>query len=297
MPDGNAAYNIAMNPQIGKPAMSVAMAGLDPAAIGLGELPAGGQRVREVIGWVARCGGVRGLQIDATAPGIRPRELDRSARRDLAALLRRGELECSGVDVFIPPEHFQKSETVDRAVSSVLAAIDLAADISTLAAGAVVTRMRSDLACVCLALPGPQPGADADAGIRSIRQTISDRAARSGVRVADFCWPIPETPATLGDAMGIGIDPAQVLLVGADPVQVAARFASRLVDARLSDVQRAGSGVRHVPGAPGGRLDVLSYLVTLMTVGYARMITIDPRGLGSPKSAIMSAAAITLGGD
>ncbi|MEM7756072.1 MAG: hypothetical protein AAF297_10600, partial [Planctomycetota bacterium] len=59
--------------------------------------------------------GARAIQLDATRAGLRPRDLERSARRDLAATMRREELAFSGVDLWIPPHHFVDPDRADRA--------------------------------------------------------------------------------------------------------------------------------------------------------------------------------------
>ena len=73
--------------------------------------------------------GFRSVTLSAAQPGLRPRELDRSARRGLLAELRRLELECSSIDLFIPPEHFTSTETIERALDAVRGALDLATDL------------------------------------------------------------------------------------------------------------------------------------------------------------------------
>lgn len=284
MPDGNAAYNITMIPRL--PELSIAMYGLDPGAIGLEGMPPGGERVREVIAWIAKSG-VRGVQIDATAAGIRPRELDRSARRDLAALLRRSELACSGVDVFIPPEHLCYGATVDRAVSTVLGAIELAADLAVLATGAVVTRMSGVRACVSLTLPSGEKGALP--GVVSARDAVTRHAESRGVLIADHAWPIDEAVEDPG--LGVGLDPAVALIAGADPALLAAKLGARVADARMSDVRQGPGGVRSMPGASGGRLDVVSYLVALATTGFSRPVVLNASGLQDPARAIALARA------
>ena len=267
------------------PPVAVAMAGLDLDAAGLAPIAPGGERVRGLIGWLARAG-ARGLRIDATAAGIRPRELDRSGRRDLAALLRRSELAFAGVDFFIPPEHFLKPDMVDRAVSGVLAAIDLAADLAGLGAGSVVTRSTSP-ASVSIVLP--------EKLAPDMRRSLSDHALSQGVRLADHAWPIGERDGGggggggEGEAIGIGLDPATVLSAGADPIMLAAKIGSRLVCARLSDVGAgAPGGARTAPGS--GRLDVTAYLAILATVGYTGHVILDLHGLRDPAGAI---AALT----
>ena len=67
--------------------------------------------------------GYRYVQLSAAQPGLRPRELDKSARRDLLATLRRREMSPAGVDLWIPPDHFLASATVDRAAEAVVEAI------------------------------------------------------------------------------------------------------------------------------------------------------------------------------
>jgi sugar phosphate isomerase/epimerase len=259
--------------------ISVAMAGIDPRAAGVEGIALGGERVRAVLAWIARAG-ARAVQLDATAAGIRPRELDRSGRRDLAALLRRSEMVCSGVDAMIPAEHLLRPETADRAVASVLGAIDLAADLAGLASGAVVTRAAGTGACVGVVLD-PKTPAD-------VRHAIADRAASRGVRVADYAWPIAEAgggaPAGADGAIGVGLDPASALAAGADAVSLAATLGARLAQARVSDVARAPGIGRVAPGS--GRLDLGAYLVTLAAVGYGRHAVVDLQGLRDPGGAV-----------
>lgn len=277
--DADWAYNITMIPSM--PELSVAMAGLDPGAIGLGGLAPGGERVLEVIAWVSKSG-ARGMQIDATAAGIRPRELDRSARRDLAALLRRSELVCSGVDVLIPPEHLCDSATVDRAVATILGAIELAADLAVLASGAVVTRMSGVQACVSLTLPGGEKGATP--GVVSARDAVIRHAESRGVRLADCAWPMSES--TTDQTLGVGLDPAVALNAGADPVHLAATLGTRLAHARLSDIRQGPGGLRCVPGTSGGRLDLTGYMVALATSGHTRHVVLDVRGVAGVQTAV-----------
>jgi sugar phosphate isomerase/epimerase len=211
--------------------------------------------------------------------GIRPRELDRSARRDLAALLRRAELTFAGVDAFVPPEHLLKADMVDRAVSSILGAIDLAADLAALASGSIVTRMPGSgvPACVGVTLHEKTPA--------DVLHSLADHATGRSVRIANHAWPIPE--AGPSDAViGIGLDPATAMASGADPVALAARLGKRVASARLSDVPSSfgAGGGRVVPG--DGKLDVMEYLVTLATSGYTGHAVLDLRHLPRPAEAI-----------
>src|SRR5690606_31780409 len=63
------------------PRLGIAMAGLDSERLGLN--PTAPHETRALIDW-ARASGFAAVQLNAAAPGIRPRDLDRSGRRDLA---------------------------------------------------------------------------------------------------------------------------------------------------------------------------------------------------------------------
>lgn len=268
--------------------LSIAMAGLDPAAIGL-EVASRpndrGPEVRALLSWV-RSLGVPAVQLNAATPGVRPRDLDRSARRDLAATIRREGLTCSGLDLWIPAAHFADPARCERAVEAVVATVELAYDLGLLASGSVVSSSaaagrRSPV--VSIELPA-DPAPD-------VLRTIAERAAGRGVRVADHAWPVRETPSGL-PAIGIGIDPAAVLRAGADPSGAAAAAGRRLASARLSDLSRSSMGQRLAPGSADGRLDVLGYLAALLAVGYAGPLVVDLRGTVVSADAVRSAVAL-----
>jgi sugar phosphate isomerase/epimerase len=264
----------------GLPDIAVAMWGLDAASIGVAG-PPGGEHVRGVIAWLAKAAvpGVRGVRIDATMSGIRPRELDRSGRRDLASLLRRNELRFGGVDVFVPPEHLVKADTVDRAMSSILGAIDLAADLAGLASGSVAARTPASgggagvAATISLAL--------SDKATPDVVRSIADHAEGRGVRIANHAWPIVEK-GNAEPAIGIGLDAAVALAAGSDPVMLAARLGARVVSVRIGDV--GATGERAPPGR--GRLDVPALLATLASTGHAGSAVLDLRGLKAPAEVI-----------
>ena len=73
--------------------------------------------------------GFTSVQLDATLSGIRPRELNVRARKDLSALLTRNSMSLAGIDLFIPVAHFTDPQQVDRAMGAALATIELAADL------------------------------------------------------------------------------------------------------------------------------------------------------------------------
>lgn len=251
------------------PRVSVALCGLGPGG------PGGGD-VRAQIAW-ARARGAAAVHLDATAPGVRPRDLDRSARRDLASLLRRGGLALGGVDLWIPPEHFVEPARADRAAAALLGAIDLAAEIADL------TGDRKRVARVGVVFPQHLP---ADA-----RALFADRADRARACVADHAPRASENSAGARGPLGVGIDPAACLADGVDPAGAALRAGGALHAARLSDVSRIAGGGRAVPGSGEGRLDVLAYTVALATAGFDGTPAIDVRGLSDPRAAVETTMA------
>lgn len=122
---------------------------------------------RAGLAWCA-ARGVRRVMLDATDRELRPRTLDRSARRDLAALLRRHELETTGIDLLVPAEHFEDGALVDRALSAAVAAVGLVSELASLGA------CGPDPA-VCVAV-----GAQTD---EAVLESLSSAGERGGVRV------------------------------------------------------------------------------------------------------------------
>lgn len=241
--------------------LSLALADLDLP------IPPGSDPLRPHATFAARAG-FRAVHLNAAAPGLRPRDLDRSARRDLAAFLRRTELASSGADLWIPPAHFADPAQADRAVSATLAAIEFVADIDRLVRG--MTATGTDGRILCVAFPAEIQ--------ESLLLTIGERAASCSVRVADF--GAAAISHTLPESIGPGFDPAPVLLAspGASLPTAAGmlKLPGGLACARLSDANSMG---RVAPGAPGGRLDLLSYSIGLTTAGYRAHVVLDVRGL------------------
>ncbi len=246
------------------PKLTLALAGLDRAALGVPD------EVGALLAW-ARGTGFGAVQLDGTWRGLRARDLSRSARRDLAGLIRRTELVCTGIDLFVPTEHFADPMRVDRAVGAVTGATELAADLSRMGGGAGPTGG----AVVSLTLPG-QP-------TDSVLAAIADRADRCGVMIADHAWP-PRAPTASGEGpIGVGLDPAVLLVAGEDPGVAVSRLGRAVASARLRDAgpdsDRASTGVS------GARFDPLAYAIALTTAGYQRHVVADLRGLGSPADA------------
>ena len=232
--------------------LGISLAGLDWGA------SQAGLDVRAQIAWVAEMG-LRWVVLDGSNAGVRAREMGRSARRDLASLLRRHEISCAGVDLWIPPKHLSDAERVDRAVEALGEAAGLAADLAALTGGRSVV-------CCTLARHG-----EAEEAVRS----AVEHAARSGGVLADCGWPVRDDAAEGGvPGLGVGVDPATVLLAGEDPARTVSRLGGAVVCARLSDADDSG---RVTPGR--GRLDRLAYEVAAITAGVPMPMVLDLRGI------------------
>jgi sugar phosphate isomerase/epimerase len=202
--------------------------------------------------------GFRHVQLSAAQPGLRPREMDRSARRDLLAMMRRREIEPAGIDLWIPPEHFEDATHVDRAVSAVVSAIEMAADLGR----------------VPVSITLPARGEDAS-GVKEATGSVIAAAHRFGVPIADHAVPIAAREDD--EFFGIGIDPAAWLASGTNPADVVSANAESLVAARLCDLSTAGMRVPIGDSGGGGRLDVEAYKVALSVAGYERPVVVDAR--------------------
>lgn len=228
----------------------------------------GGAGVRA---WVqrVRASGHGAAQIDGTV--LRARELDRSARRDLAAVLRRNEVGVSGVDLWIPSEHFVRPEHVDRAVGAVVGAIELAADLRTLVDSMGTGRVvgaGDGVVCVCVRLPE-----GVDEGAVTL---IEGSASAHGVWVADFGDGV-SVHAGAERALGVGVDAgAAVLAGGKSPTKRVVEAGASLRGVRLGDAEE---GVGRCAVGDGG-LRVVELRAGLSVAGFGGVVVTDVRGLG-----------------
>jgi len=245
------------------PPLSIALCGLLPSA-------PSGPGPREQIPW-ARAAGFDAVHLNAAAPGVRPRELDRSARRDLAAIIRREGLDLSGADLWLPPEHLLTPAHADRALAALSAAIELIAELSTLVRGIGTRSPRPVLSTL---LP---PDLSADA-----LDLLASAAERAGIRIADHAVPPREPNSRIEPALAVGLDPAAALSAGLDPAALVSKLGDRLASARLSDVSRTMGGGRVIPGSREGKLDLLAYAVALTTAEFDGHLCLDTRSLSSP---------------
>jgi sugar phosphate isomerase/epimerase len=217
-----------------------------------------GPTPRAHIEWAARVG-YRAVQLNAAV--LRPRDLGRSARRDLAALLRRSQLRASGVDLWIPPTHLHSPEHADRATAALIDACGFAADMAELSGGQPV---------LSVALPQ-----DDDA--RPVIESVCSAALERGVRLADHTWPPADAAREGSSPHCVGVDPAAIYLAegaDADPAASVSRLGPALAAVRLSDVGQTG---RVAPGS--GRLDTFAYAVAVATSSYAGDVVVDLRTL------------------
>ncbi|MEO1534407.1 MAG: hypothetical protein AAFS11_02450 [Planctomycetota bacterium] len=128
---------------------------------------------RAALAWIVERGAAE-VVVDATAADVRPRALDRAGRRELAATVKRLGQRCVGLDLLIPPEHFESPANSDRAVGAVVDAVGLAADLRGFGAAA-------DEPVVCVSMgSGPVGG---------LLESIGAASERDGVRVAVLGGP------------------------------------------------------------------------------------------------------------
>lgn len=215
--------------------------------------------------------GFRFVQLSATQPGLRPRELDKSARRDLIATFRRREVSIAGVDAWIPPQHFLDPVHADRAVSAIKQAIEYASDLGRVP--------------VSISLPTAKDANGGDA-TAAIVEALGTHADRFGTALADHAIPFV---ARSGTPIGLGIDPAAWLAHGDDPAAAVSR--GSLHAARLCDLLT--SGLRGPIGdRQQGRLDVLAYKVALSINGFAGPVVLDARQWHDPWAGLRQSKSV-----
>jgi sugar phosphate isomerase/epimerase len=206
--------------------------------------------------------GLEGVQLDAADPDLRPRELGESARRDLAAALRRRGLRASGIDCFIPVERFADPARVERAMDAVHGCVSLAEHLQRVP--------------VCMHLPHVEAP--------EVVQALQREAQRRGVPLADCTVPV-----SADASMSVCVDPAAVLAGGGDPAAVVAAAGARIVAARVVDLLR--SGLRGPVDEPGAsRLDTLGYRVALEVAGFRGLPVIDCRQWTDMRRAVLDTA-------
>lgn len=257
--------------------MSLGLVGFTPKG------SAGGVSLRSQIERAALLG-FRAVTLNAAAPDGRPRDLGRSARRDLAALIRRHSMVCAGVDLWLPAEHLVQPANAQRAMEALLDALDFAAEMVELTGGASGGSGIGGRAVLSTSLLPPSIE-----GMPAVAAHIREAAISRGVVIADHHWPRKgEAEEALDSPLGVGIDPAAMFLSEgplADPAAAASKHGRRVFSARLSDANMTG---RCEVGG-GGRLDALGYFVALSTSGYAGWVVVDVRGVRDSEAAAVAA--------
>lgn len=259
--------------------------GLAKRAFGVGVALAGTPALRSgtraALDWSLEQG-VPMVQLDAAAPDCRPRDLDASARRDLAASIRRRSLSFAGVDLWIPAKHFADGAHVDRAVAAVLGAIELSADLSHRAGSGHGSGHGSGLRS------GQTAVVSVSVGESPVRADLSAHAESHGVVLADHFWPVFERD---GDGpVDLGVDPAAILMGGGDPAAAVLSAGARLGAVRLSDSAAEGR-----VSVGEGCLDGIAMLAALDVSGFSRTIVIDVRGVGNADEAVADARTLLAG--
>ncbi|HWB19142.1 MAG TPA: hypothetical protein VG711_02495 [Phycisphaerales bacterium] len=227
-----------------------------------------GDDVRESLSRLSSAG-FRHAQLSSLQAGTRPKDLDQSGRRDLAATLKRLELTAAGVDCWVPTEHFVDPERVDRAVAAVCGAIELASDLGRVAVSLCFPARKSEGGS-----NSASNGVDNDAGLSSVVSAIGNYAAKYGVKIADFGLPVHNWE--MSGVIGVGIDVAAAIANGDDPVKVVHGHAAHLVSVRVSDMHR--NGMRGPIGdQSAGRLGVLELRVAVMMAIGVQPVVLDAR--------------------
>jgi len=221
--------------------------------------------------------GYRAVQLSAAQRGMRPRELDRRARRDVGAMLGRAGVMLSGLDLMIPHDDWLDAASQDRAVAAALGAIELAADLGRvpLAMTLPIERLAEDVSQQLVTAAdgrGVMLAVHAEHDLGALRQWLG-RHDHPQVRMA--------------------LDPAALLAEGGDPAEAVTQHAAALGLARLDDHVRTSAatlGGRCALGA--GRLDVLEYRAALATAERLRGLVVELRGLADPLAGAQRAMAV-----
>lgn len=261
-----------ITPTDGRPMLS---ATLSPLLRGEGAHP-----IREALAFLSRLG-YRGVQLAATDPETRPRDLSPSARRDLAAALARCELACSGVDLFIPAEHFSDDAFASRAFDAARESIGLAADLGR-------------AAVVLPALDGAPAVRDAlmaEALHRGVRLAIpASGPGGGGASGAIAATPAAPARAVFAEPLAACVDCAASLAAGERPDAVILSLGSALGAVRVVDLQR--SGMRGPIGQKGeARLDVAALRVALDVAGFHGLPVVDARQWLAPADGLARSVA------
>lgn len=226
--------------------------------------------------------GYRHIQLSATRPGLRPRDLDRPARRGLRETLKQLELVASGVDLWIPPSHFLDDARVARAVDAVHGAIELGADLGGVAVSVLLPQTTGAGANASGASGSSDAGRTT--AFDDTLAALARHADHHGVALVDFAIPPRGAACEPEGALRIGIDVAAWLAQGLDPALGVARHARSLAGVRLSDLSMSGMRMplRATSLGGDGRLELLPLAAALDVIGFRTPVVADSRQWTDP---------------
>jgi len=258
--------------------LAASLGGLDE------DVPTALQRLSEM--------GYSAVHLPISAPGLRPRDLDATARRGLRTLLRRRELQLAGMDLWIPPGDFVEPSRSDRAASAVMAAIELSADLGRSSGGGSPGDRRAGISLLL-----PVVG-DHDDALRSLLAALFASAERHGVDLIDCTHP-PQRSAHSGEVRWcVGIDPpAWLSTEGVDLTAAMVANAQTLRSVRLVDLSRSGMRVPIADRAcgsawPEARLDPDVLAGGLSAVAPQALPVADPRQWIDPWGGLAQTLAV-----
>jgi hypothetical protein len=221
---------------------------------------------------LAKQAGCVGITLDVTLPGFRPRDLDASARRELAVLVRRHDLALLGLDCFVPKAHLQGPEQA-RAVDALCNALLLLSDLrrhARVGASPVVgtaTGLGQPPHALCVACATPS-------GLASdVAQHLSSVAREHALVLADSTLPSP-----LLASQRKGSDADDPLALGAGTcfvpsVQVAS--SQQAVHDALLACPALAQARLHAPSGGPLAIDPQTYLALLRIKRFAAPIIVE----------------------
>ena len=232
--------------------------------------------------------GFRSVQLDATLPGIRPRELSQRDRRDLVSVTMRQSMTIGGIDLFIPRKHYRDPANIDRAMAATVATIQLAADLGRVP--------------VSLSLPVK---AMTDDSRKALAECADGHGVTLAIHAEDQLDALIEWIEHVDmPCIGAAIDPTALLAQGKDPSNTIHKLSKRLRVARLADVSgtdvEPDSGDEEHAALPGvrcelgeGDLDVVGYRLAVdLCAGRTGPVVLDLRGLENPLASAKTALAV-----
>lgn len=241
----------------------------DKIVVGLGALREAARGLEERARMVREIG-IGRVTVSAAEVGARPRELNRSARRDVAAQLRRGGVSCVGVELWVPQKHFDDGVNEQRAVDALCEAAGYASELGELTGGEGA--LHTSLPC--------SVDESGTAVMHGGARAVMEHGSSLGVRVVDHGgFGVSAVGAETG--CRVGLDCGLSLMRGEEPRDVMLAHTDRLGAVRVSD---AVSGNRVRVGS--GELDLLDLVISWTTLQEKPWLVVDLRGLDDAASAL-----------